>query len=109
MVGGDHAVASFAKRLRYQDRTGIGMSDVEIAEQLLGSIATLSFSVFQFLHGFDGSRVWCLASMVCLRQLGLLPGLARTCRRVNHGRTLVLRMGQSFAQGPDQIFSERTH
>ena len=32
------------------------MSDIEIVEQLLGGIETLTLAVVQFLHGPDGSR-----------------------------------------------------
>ena len=32
------------------------MSDVEVAEQLLGAVETLTLAVVQFLHGPDGGR-----------------------------------------------------
>ena len=36
------------------------MSDVEVAEQLLGTIETLTHAIVQLLHGSDGRRVWYL-------------------------------------------------
>ena len=34
------------------------MSHVEVAEQLLGAVETLTLAVVQFLHGPDGGWVW---------------------------------------------------
>ena len=48
------------------DRAGVSaddgahVSDVEIAEQLLGTVETLTPTFVQLLHGPDGRRVWCL-------------------------------------------------
>ena len=39
---------------------GAHVSDVEIAEQLLGTVETLTPTFVQLLHGPDGRRVWCL-------------------------------------------------
>ena len=54
------ALAFLTSRLNCEERTGISMSDVEVAEQLLGTIETLTLAVVQLLHGSDGRRVWYL-------------------------------------------------
>ena len=43
--------------LELRRTNGVSMSDVEVAEQLLGAVETLTLASVEFLHGPDGGRV----------------------------------------------------
>lgn len=49
-------LAFLTSRLNCEERTGTDMSDTEVAEQLLGTVETLTLAVVQPLHGADARR-----------------------------------------------------